>query len=321
MKIVLTILVALPVLLATVANALANSSDVYQIGPLSQREGPSQATIGASIQVSGTALGVPGGPSSPSPPPTHAAAASGSPPSHPAAVSGPPPIPVLPSNSPLFANPTPAGANSFWYAVGSLRCIYAPNGVAPCFHAGAPGTGGGPPTAPPNPATLAAQVARRLSLGPGRIEASPSRQVNGLTGAASWFWLSPSPATRSVSASLRGERVTVTAGARNVDWAFGDGSSVATGPGVPYRPGPAPPGAVRHVYQTRCLPGDVGHDPYVLSSCGADGYTVTATLSWGISFTATGPVTTSGNLPSQTTTTAWAYPVSEARGFLSAGDG
>jgi hypothetical protein len=124
-----------------------------------------------------------------------------------------------------------------------------------------------------------------------------------------------------VSVGLRGEHVTVTARADRVTWSFGDGLSVDAGPGVPYTPGPPPAGAIRHVYQTRCLPGDQGHDPYVLSSCGPDGYTVTVTLGWSVSYTATGPVSASGGLPARTTSTSMAYPVSEARGFLTAGGG
>jgi hypothetical protein len=172
-----------------------------------------------------------------------------------------------------------------------------------------------------DPAVLAAGAAKRLALGPGRIEVSPSVQTRGLTGAASWFWLDPSPGVRSLSVSVGGERVTVTARAKAVRWVFGDGSSLTGGPGVAYRSDDAPDGAVRHDYETRCLPGDRGHDPYVLSSCGSSGYTVTAELEWEISYDASGPVSESGSLPSRTTATSVSYPVSEARGFLTDGGG
>ncbi|MGH2948859.1 MAG: hypothetical protein ACRDPC_21830 [Solirubrobacteraceae bacterium] len=170
-----------------------------------------------------------------------------------------------------------------------------------------------------DPAVVAAAVARRLALSPGRIRASPSAHDKGLTGAPSWFWLDPAPALRSVSVSVGREHVTVTASAEDVHWTFGDGSSLTGGPGVPYRSGAAPDGAVRHKYETRCLPGDQGHDPYVLASCEGRGYTVTAELAWDISYEASGPVSRSGSLPSRTTATSLAYPVSEARGFLTAG--
>jgi hypothetical protein len=76
---------------------------------------------------------------------------------------------------------------------------------------------------------------------------------------------------------------------------------------------------VLHRYQTRCLPGDQGRDLYVLSSCGADGYRVQAMLTWSIDYQASGPLSASGSLPSRTTATTLGYPVSEARGFLTAG--
>ena len=115
--------------------------------------------------------------------------------------------------------------------------------------------------------------AERLTLSPGQVKASPS--TAGLTGAASWFWLDPGRQQEQLSVSLAGEAVTVTAVPR-ITWRFGDGASVDGGPGVPYQPGSVPADAITHVYEMRCLPGDQGHDPYVLQSCGRDGYQLTA---------------------------------------------
>ena len=53
--------------------------------------------------------------------------------------------------------------------------------------------------------------------------------------------------------------------------------------------------------------------------CSARGYPLEARVHWAISFEATGPVSASGSLPSRTTSTGLAYPVSEARAFLLAG--
>lgn len=164
-----------------------------------------------------------------------------------------------------------------------------------------------------NPVAVAEMAAARIPLTVGQIQASP--KTEGLTGAASWFWL-PGASTRSVSVALAGERVMVTASPSGAQWNFGDGTTLTGGAGVPYRPGTAPSNAVRHTYRTRCLPGDAGHDPYVLSSCGADGYAVNATVSWSITYVAGGPVTASGALPSRTTSSSMTYPVSEARAFL-----
>ena len=84
------------------------------------------------------------------------------------------------------------------------------------------------------------------------------------------------------------------------------------GPGRPYRPGPPPADAVLHLYETRCLPGDQGRNPYVLGSCGSSGYGVEAVVAWRISYSASGPIDASGTLPTRTTATSIA--VSGERG-------
>lgn len=223
----------------------------------------------------------------------------------------PPRFPPIAASAAVLRNPQPAGPQSFWYTDGGgHQCMYAPNSVLPCFTVVGPGAtaAGGL-----NPAAVAASVADRAVLVPGRVEASPS--TGGLTGADSWLWLDPSPQRRELSVTLAGESVTVTADP-SVEWRFGDGSSLDGGPGVPYQPGPAPAGAVEHVYQTRCLPGDQGRDPYVLASCGDNGYSVEALVVWQISYQAAGTVATSGTLPTRTTASSSVYPVSEARAFL-----
>jgi hypothetical protein len=226
------------------------------------------------------------------------------------------PYPPLASDSALARDPQPVGPGSFWYPVGPGRvCIYAPSSVLPCYTLVGPGGAPGGPGL--DPGAIAASVAERLTLSPGRIRTSP--RVTGLTGATSWFWLDPAPRTESLTVSLAGETVTVTAEPSGVDWQFGDGFDRSGGPGRPYRPGPPPADAVLHVYETRCLPGDQGRNPYVLGSCGSTGYELEAIVVWRISFVATGPIDASGALPTRTTATSAPYPVSEARGFLVSG--
>ncbi len=287
----------------------------YRVLPVSQQLGPSRASAGASVEASSrtpATHGQGGGPAS-------------APVADTEAPSGPTPSaanPTLPSNSPRLANPHPGGPGSFWYTTTSgERCIYeaASNGV--CFNVVEPGGPGAAPEPPVNPAAIASGAAERLSLGTGRVQTSPSVQTNGLAGAPSWFWLEPSPGARSLTVALRGEHVTVTASVKEVQWAFGDGASLAGGAGVPYRPGSVPAGAVRHVYQTRCLPGDQGHDPNVLSSCGPGGYTVEALVQWAIGYTASGPVAGGGALPARTTASSIVYRVSVARAFLTVSGG
>ena len=221
--------------------------------------------------------------------------------------------PLLPANSPVLNKTQPVGPGSFWYQDGAGHvCLYAPDSVLPCFTiTGTVNTG---PAAPPlTPVTIATHVADRMALSPGQLKASPSGA--GLSGAASWFWLDPAPATERLTVSLAGEAVTVTA-VPQVEWQFGDRSGIDGGAGVPYQSGPVPADAITHVYGTRCLPGDQGHDPYVLSTCGRNGYQLVATVSWKISYQADGPVAASGTLLARTTTSSADYPVSEARAFL-----
>jgi hypothetical protein len=226
------------------------------------------------------------------------------------------PYPPLASDSALARDAQPAGPGSFWYPVSPGRvCIYAPGSVLPCYTLVGPGGGPGGPGL--DPGAIAASVAERLTLSPGRIRTSP--RVTGLTGAVSWFWLDPAPRTEELAVSLAGERVTVRAEPAAVEWRFGDGIDLVGGSGRPYRAGPPPAGVVLHLYETRCLPGDQGRNPYVLGSCGSTGYGVEAVVAWRISFSASGPIEASGTLPTRTTATSVVYPVSEARGFLVTG--
>ena len=226
--------------------------------------------------------------------------------------------PSLAASSPLLKEMQPSGPGSFWYRDGAGHvCEYTPSTTGVCVTV----TGGQPTTAATPalvPVAIAEHAAEQLALSAGRIQTSPGGA--GLTGTASWFWLDPAPATERLSVSLAGEAVTVTA-VPKVSWVFGDGTSLVAGPGVPYRQGPVPAGAVTHVYGTRCLAGDKGRDPYVLSGCGSDGYEVVASVSWELGYQADGPVAASGTLASRTTTSSRAYQVSEARAFLVGGGG
>jgi hypothetical protein len=288
----------------------AARADTIKIGVYSQKESSSHATAGASIRARGSRSG--------RRPSTGAHEGSTQ-----LTVSRPSstdvvPYPSLPSTSPFLRNPHPFGPDSFWYTDGSGHtCIYKPSSVLPCFTVTA-GGGGGPGGPGVNPAAIAAAIASRLELFPGRIQASPAARRGGLTGTDSWFWLTPAPPREVLSISLRGESVTVSA-QPSIEWRFGDGAALVGGAGRPYAPGRPPADAIRHPYETRCLPGDVGRNPYVLPSCGARGYPLEALVHWAISFEASGPVSASGSLPSRTTSTGLAYPVSEARAFLLAG--
>ncbi len=275
-------------MLLTASTAYATG---YRVGIGSQQEGASHASVGGSVRVSSPTPGAPG------------ASERGSAPS-----------------APLGEPASSSGAETEPGTFNGETCLEEP-GRIPC--APRPEAPEKPATRRPavNPAVLATTVTSRLGLLAGAIESSPSTHTAGLTGAASWFWLSPGPAPQSLSVSSGAERVTVTAAVGSVHWDFGDGNSLVGGPGVPYHPGAVPTGAVRHVYETRCLPGDQGHDPNVSSSCGANGYQVQAAVEWAITYSATGPVTETGSLPTRTTDATIDYPVSEARAFLTGAGG
>jgi hypothetical protein len=285
-------------------------SDTIRLTPLSQQYGPTHAAIAARIEVRSTRPGRSNTAAVQTQRPARTTNRGGSVP--------PNPYPALRSDSPLLHNRTPVGPGSLWYSDGSGHaCMYAPDSVLPCFTVVAPPAASAPGAPAVAPAAVAASVADRMPLSPGDIHASPD--TRGLTGAASWFWLDPAPRATSLSVALAGERVTVTAEPDSVQWRFGDGGAFSGGAGVPYRPGPPPPEAVTHEYRTRCLPGDQGRNPYVLASCGQDGYTVEAVVSWRISYGASGPVGASGSLPARTTEASAVYPVGEARAFLLGG--
>jgi hypothetical protein len=221
----------------------------------------------------------------------------------------PEPYPTLSADSDLALDPEPLGPGSFWYTLSPGRiCAYAPGTLAPCYTLVGPGSPGVDPTA------IAASLADRLPLLPGRIRTSP--QTAALTGAPSWFWLDPGPRVEELTVTLAGETVTVTAEPAVIEWRFGDGAGRSGGPGRPYRAGPPTEGAIVHVYETRCLPGDQGRNPYVLGSCGSAGYPLEAVVVWRISYSASGPIDASGALPTRTTAAGAPYPVTESRGFL-----
>lgn len=293
---------AAPSLLVLATVLVATSSSAAQAAAIgirvySQRSSPSRASIGGSVQVGSRAPG-----------------------------RSEPSVPVAPSSPPgTGTSYTPSSGSADvvgnFRDVGRVPCA-TPTAVGTCYRVPGPagrgprGGGGGPPI---DPQVLAQLAADRLALLPGSIDVSPSREVEGLTGAPSWFWLDPAPTTESVTIAQGPESVTVTAVPSSVEWAFGDGEKVDAGAGRPYGERAEGRGSVRHRYRTRCLPGDQGRDPYVLASCTPTGYAVEASIEWTISFEAVGPITTAGGLPPRTTATTIDYPVGEVRGFLTRG--
>lgn len=309
--------IILAILLALFTAAAADARSAVGVSEYSQEGTEGTSAAGASITYTHTTAGATG---------SQAGGPSPGAPGGGATAAAPVAQPASAGESLGAATPVSSGESSG--STGSTRLggktcpmlNYPPPCLAPHVSAGTPAAGAARPARPAvSPVVAAERVAARLSVAAGAIQASP--KAEGLTGAASWFWLEPAPSPQSLSISLGGESVSVTASAASVAWTFGDGAQLAGGPGVAYHPGSVPAGAVLHTYRTRCLPGDQGHDPYVLASCGPQGYQVRASVVWGISYRTSGRVSASGALPSRVTSTSIVYPVSEARAFLTSGTG
>ncbi len=285
------------------------------IGRFSQQVTPGRAEAGSSITVTSRTPGASGSPGSGGAP--GGSGASGGP----VSAEGGAPAGASSSSGSGGGREALGGGSYRYVGAEGQECFYLTEGINTCEGEAAPATPAQPARPAVNPEVIAATVVSRLNLGVGKIAVSPSARTEGLTGAASWFWIEPAPTTQSVSLALHGEHVTVSAAPDTVQWSFGDGSQVTGGAGVPYRPGSAPAGTVSHVYETRCLPGDQGHDPNVSASCGPSGYQVQAAIEWTISYQAAGPVTAGGALPARATNTTISYPVSEVRAFLTGAGG
>jgi hypothetical protein len=169
--------------------------------------------------------------------------------------------------------------------------------------------GPGSPGAPP-PGVLG-QIARRLLVLPGPvIRSSPAPGDLQLVHLPVWLWVNRAAWTpRSKTAAVPGEQVTATATPASVTWRMGDGSVVTCrGPGTPYTPRYSPASASP----------DCGHT-YSRSSAGQPrgAYRVAATITWDVTWQATGGV--GGTLPPLFSTSAVAFRVAESQAVNTAG--
>lgn len=276
----------------------------------STQRSPDRAEAGGSVTQQGSAPGSPGRSGG-----TGAPYADG-PPSYSPTETTQPSAPT-PGSAVPYVDPRFRGAQSReTFDPNPTACLYFPEtpGACPVETPGADPPRGRRGRAPPiDPAAVAASIAASMPLLPGEITANPA--TAGWTGVASWFWLEPAPRTVAAVAVLGAERIVVTAQPYPM-WSFGDGAQAGGSAGRRYQRGADMQGAVRHRYETRCMPGDAGRNPHVSESCTGEGYTVGAAVEWSISFVATGPVEMSGALPSRTTTTSSTYSVNEVRAFL-----
>jgi len=191
--------------------------------------------------------------------------------------------------------PTPGA----WYFVkcpGRDLTIY--NGALSWFPSGAPPAAPAPAVAP---SALAVQAAASLTLPSPVINLNPS--AFSVVNLSSWLWVDPQAwHSFRATASAGGVSATAIATPDTVSWSMGDGHTViCEGPGTPYQP------AVSFDAQTtNCS------YTYVKSSAGQpspdgdpnDGaFSVTATISWTVRWSAAGVVGGGSLPPLQTSST------------------
>ncbi|WP_204301580.1 hypothetical protein [Actinoplanes campanulatus] len=151
----------------------------------------------------------------------------------------------------------------------------------------------GPAPAAVDPAVVARQAVTQLNLPAPEIRVNPDSNTARLVRVAVWFWVDASTwGPRSATASVPGLSVTATATPKQVSWKPGDGKApvVCTGAGTPWRAGmnPAATSSCSHPYQK------------------SGRYTLTATITWSVSWVGGGQT---GTVPALTSTNSIALPV------------
>ena len=162
--------------------------------------------------------------------------------------------------------------------------------------------------APPDPAQIAREVARRTPLPLPGVRTSPAPENDQLVNLPTWLWVDNwNPQT--ASATEAGLTVMVTARPKSVTWEMGDGSSVVCGPGRAWNP------RLREEDQSS----DCTHT-YTKSSAREPGlrYRATATMSWDVGWTATNG--DSGALGTASRTTEFTMRVAEGQALVTRDD-
>ena len=165
-------------------------------------------------------------------------------------------------------------ATGTWYTVAcpatqSIASVWVPNRTGPA-----------PAPRPVTPVVVAQEALARLHLGPPSIHMSPPSNDE-VVNFSDWLWIDGSMwHPISATASVGGVSATATASPERVVWQMGDGSQIAcSSPGTPYDSN-APPDR----QTTDCT------YAYPRSSAGQPNnrYTVTVTVYWHVTWTATG---------------------------------
>lgn len=155
------------------------------------------------------------------------------------------------------------------------------------------------PFGPIGAAERALELARRQVVLPApTIALAPPRDTPHLVGMPSWFWVDTSWEDLRTSATAAGVTATVSASPVSVEWDPGDGTGAFTcdGPGESWQPGSGGEPPCGHTY----------------ASSGT--YTVTATVTWETTWSAT--TGEGGPLDPLTTTAAWPLVVRQAQAVI-----
>jgi hypothetical protein len=156
-----------------------------------------------------------------------------------------------------------------------------------------------------DPVALAREAANSLDLSTPLIRMNPSAERAQLVNLRTWLWVDPSAwLNHEATAAVPGVSATVTAVPVRVFWDMGDGGRVTChGPGMPYR--------ATQAVSTR---GPSCGYTYRRSSAQEPGdrFLVVATVTWRVSWTASG-VAGGGGLPALTRSTQMPVQVTEVQ--------
>ncbi len=148
---------------------------------------------------------------------------------------------------------------------------------------------------------LVQEAIKHLNLPAPQIRLNPAPPAPQVVYVPTWLWIDRSVwAPRSATASLAGLSVTAVGTPTKVTWSTGDGGTKECGRGTPWTAGTDP---------NKASP-DCGHT-YTTPSRDASGgkYTITATITWQVTWTGGG---TSGTEPALTSTASVQVPVIES---------
>jgi hypothetical protein len=215
---------------------------------------------------------------------------------------------LAPSSDQTAMGPPGTSSPGKWYLV---ECLGAAelnrDGLAWVPSAAAP-PAGVPPIPAIDPALVAQQAENSMRLPSPQIETNPSTRA--VVNLPTWLWLDQGAWNPdSVSASVGTVTATATATPEQVQWTMGDGGSVVChGPGTPYQPSvPAESQATNCSYTYgRSSAGE----PSPTGDPNDAGFPVTATITWGVTWTAQGEPA-GGVLNPLTTTSSTSLPVEQ----------